>query len=104
MSNLIKESNIYIYVYIKYIYNQSLQSPTWQHSCLAFLPHHHQLTPDSVTSPTETSVVYQAAIVVCVCVCSRVLLKYKKEQRKLLTQTSEGGTESAPLLVPAREL
>ena len=35
--------------------------------------------------------------------CSRVLLKYKKGQRKLLTDIRRG-TESAPLLVLAREL
>ena len=34
---------------------------------------------------------------------SRVLLRYKKGQRKLLTQTSEAGRE-CPLLVLAREL
>ena len=36
--------------------------------------------------------------------CSRVLLKYKKGERKLLTQTSEGGWRAAPSLVLAREL
>ena len=35
---------------------------------------------------------------------SRVLLKYKKGQRKLLTQTSEGGWKVSPSLVLAREL
>ena len=34
---------------------------------------------------------------------SRVLLKYKKGQRKLLTQTSEGGWRVHPSLVLARE-
>ena len=35
--------------------------------------------------------------------CSRLLLKYKKGKRELLTWTSEGG-QSDPLLVLAREL
>ena len=36
--------------------------------------------------------------------CSRVLLKYKRRQRKLLTQTSEGGQRVPHSLVLAREL
>ena len=35
---------------------------------------------------------------------SRVLLKQEKGQRKLLTQTSEGGQRVPPLIVLAREL
>ena len=33
-----------------------------------------------------------------VLLCSRVLLKYEKGQRKLLTQTSEGGQRVPPLI------
>ena len=36
--------------------------------------------------------------------CRRVLLKYEKGQRKLLTQTSEGGQRVPPSLVLARGL
>ena len=44
---------------------------------------------------------YFLCVCVCVFVCSRVLLKYKKGQRKLVTETSEGGWRVSHSLVLA---
>ena len=56
--------------------------------------------PDSRSTKKKIQLQAQGTeLIIQELLCSRVLLKYKKGQRKLLTQTSEAGQRMPPSLV-----
>ena len=84
----------------------SLFKPAFSFSFLTFIKRlfsaSYLSTLRVVSSAYLRSLIFLQAIFLYV--CSIILLKYEKGQRKLLTHTSEGGRRVPPSLVLAREL